>query len=285
MKSVDRGVLPYSTCYYHTPPESTQSLMYYHTWLGHYYCTDEYEFRRKEYPNPLLFYIRKGVLNIDYRGEHKKAGAGDIVLLECLEPHRYYADDGLEFLYIHFGGVNAHDMARYIIDQRGWLISKPDNHLIEDVLLEALDFFKHDGFETSFQTSMRIYRLFDLLLAPTEKEKHDQSPIDDAIHYIRTHVGEPITLNELADIAALSPYYFSHCFKDQTGFAPMDYVINTRIERAKVLLLRTEKPISEIADEVGYASSSSLINLFVKKIGESPAQYRKNHRSLDGWDS
>ena len=73
--------------------------------------------------------------------------------------------------------------------------------------------------------------------------------------------------------------YFAHIFKRRTGFSPADYVINSRIERAKVLLVRTQKPIGEIAEEVGYSASGSLINLFVKKVGVSPRQYRVQHVS------
>ena len=57
----------------------------------------------------------------------------------------------------------------------------------------------------------------------------------------------------------------------------MDYVINTRIERANVLLIRTNLSIEEIAYEVGYASSGSLINLFRKHEGISPNRFRKNY--------
>lgn len=87
-------------------------------------------------------------------------------------------------------------------------------------------------------------------------------------------------MNKLAAIAKMSPYYYSHVFKEQTGFSPIEYVINTRLDRAKILLVHTKQPIAEIAYSLGYASSNSFINIFVKKIGVSPTQYRKTHQSL-----
>ena len=106
--------------------------------------------------------------------------------------------------------------------------------------------------------------------------------MQDAIQYIRANIGKPVTLDELAKVAKLSPYYFSHCFKRQSGFSPMEYVINTRVDRAKILLARTSKSVEEIAYEVGYSSSSSFINLFVKREGVSPARYRKDLQGKRG---
>ena len=96
-----------------------------------------------------------------------------------------------------------------------------------------------------------------------------------AIRYIRDNVGKKITLQELADLSNLSIYYFSHRFKDETGYSPMDYVINSRMDKAKILLIRTSKTITEIAYEVGYGSSGSFINIFSDKVGCSPKIYRR----------
>ncbi|MGM9613646.1 MAG: helix-turn-helix domain-containing protein, partial [Butyricicoccus sp.] len=158
-------------------------------------------------------------------------------------------------------------------------IQRDCNAEIAQQMYDMVDFHQCGGIESAVESSMRIYRLFELLLAPSRQERGEGSPLDDAIQYIRAHVGEPLTLGELAAIARLSPCYFSHSFKRKTGFSPLEYVVNTRIERAKVLLARTTKSVAEIAYEVGYSSGVSLSNLFLKRVGVSPRQYRREHQS------
>ncbi len=87
-----------------------------------------------------------------------------------------------------------------------------------------------------FATSMRIYRLLQMLNDLDDySTPSEESPVHIAIRYIRDNVGKKITLQELADLSNLSIYYFSHRFKDETGYSPMDYVINLRMDKAKIL--------------------------------------------------
>lgn len=216
---------------------------------------------------------------MEYRGEFHIAEAGDVLLLDCIEPHYYHAEDGLEFVYMHFEGSNARELCRRITDRHGWLIRRDNNTLIGNLLYDMVRFYDENGVETDMQRSARIYRMFDLLLSPSAAEQSADTPVEQAIQYIRSHIGQPISVEELASTVCLSASYFAHMFKRRTGFSPADYVINSRIERAKVLLVRTQKPIAEIAEEVGYSTSGSLINLFVKKVGTSPRQYRIRHMS------
>ena len=230
--------------------------------------------RRDSYPPLLIAYIRKGRFRVEYRGEFHVAEAGDVLLLDCIEPHYYHAEDGLEFVYMHFEGSNARELCRRITDRHGWLSRRDNNTLIGNLLYDMVRFYDENGVETDMQRSARIYRMFDLLLSPSAAEQSADTPVEQAIQYIRSHIGQPISVEELASTVCLSASYFAHMFKRHTGFSPADYVINSRIERAKVLLVRTQKPIAEIAEEVGYSTSGSLINLFVKKVGTSPRQYR-----------
>ena len=131
-----------------------------------------------------------------------------------------------------------------------------------------------------FETSARIYQMLMLLNNPVQSprlKKNDDSLVR-AVSYIRSHVGKRITLQELADIAGLSLYYFSHLFKEMTGQSPNEFVINSRIDRAKTLLLTTDLSIAEIAREVGYPNSSNLITLFARRVGSPPAQFRRENR-------
>lgn len=56
----------------------------------------------------------------------------------------------------------------------------------------------------------------------------------------------------------------------------MEFVIGTRLDRAKIMLRTSNKTISEIATEVGYDNPGSFITLFSKKVGQSPNTFRKN---------
>ena len=73
-------------------------------------------------------------------------------------------------------------------------------------------------------------------------------------------------LNRKVDLAFLAAFYGGLLTENQR----------------RILSLHCEEDLSlgEIAEEVGYSSSGSLINLFVKKVGSSPGQYRKSHKSL-----
>ena len=129
-----------------------------------------------------------------------------------------------------------------------------------------------------FQSSMRIYHVFEYLLAPDSQQYERDNPVEQAIRYIRSHMSENISLETLAGETNLSTYYFAHIFKEQTGFSPIEFVINTRLDQAKVLLVNTNKSVEEIAYEVGYSSASSLTNIFTRKIEVSPGQYRSLYR-------
>ncbi|UWP61217.1 helix-turn-helix transcriptional regulator [Ruminococcus gauvreauii] len=276
MKSVDPGILDHSICFSFTPSALAEQLYFYMTWCGHYYSTSRYMMKRDYYPPLLVMYIREGIMHVEHMGQKFDAQKGDVVLIDCSNPHYYQAENGLEFTFIHFDGSNSHEIVEHILSVRGPLIRSKNNLLIGNFLYNTVYFYENGGIENMFATSMRIYRLLQMLNDLDDySTPSEESPVHIAIRYIRDNVGKKITLQELADLSNLSIYYFSHRFKDETGYSPMDYVINSRMDKAKILLIRTSKTITEIAYEVGYGSSGSFINIFSDKVGCSPKIFRR----------
>ncbi|NDL66437.1 AraC family transcriptional regulator [Anaerotalea alkaliphila] len=275
MQSVDPGVLTRSVCFSFTPSETAKELYYYPVWCGHYFCNQHYFMKREYYPYLLLVFVRKGEFYIEYRGKKMTARKGDVFLIDCREPHFYQASDGLEFLYVHFDGVNSHDLCAHIMNTNGILFQGEHLLSLGKMLNDMIETYQGGGSFAPLEFSSFLYRMLAILVERPLEPHAEPTPVDRAIQYIRENVGEKITLDDLARLTNLSIYYFSHIFKAQTGYSPMEYVISTRLDRAKVLLKSTSLSIAEIAGEIGYANSGSFINLFVQKTGMSPTQFRK----------
>ena len=94
------------------------------------------------------------------------------------------------------------------------------------------------------------------------------------IDYIRAHIDRDLGLQELANIVGMSPRYFSKLFKQSAGLTPHKYVIRTRVDRAKELLLEGKLSIADIAQTVGFAHQSHLNLHFKRLVGVTPKQFR-----------
>jgi len=92
--------------------------------------------------------------------------------------------------------------------------------------------------------------------------------------YIETHLEDRLTLADLAEVACLSPYHFSRSFKLAMGIGPWRYVMRRRIDRAKILMRRTNLPLASIAVEVGFNDQSHLTSIFRRETGATPGRFR-----------
>ena len=95
------------------------------------------------------------------------------------------------------------------------------------------------------------------------------------IEYINDQIDRNFTLAELAAIVNISPSYFSYLFKLSTGYAPYQYVIRCRVERAKKLLLQENITIAEVAYSLGFAHQSHLNRHFKRLVGVTPKVFRQ----------
>lgn len=95
------------------------------------------------------------------------------------------------------------------------------------------------------------------------------------LDYIDTHLGDDISVIDLALEARLSPHHFSRAFKATLGASPHQYVIRRRMEAATKLITTSSMPIVEIALALGFSSQSHFTQAFRRYAGTTPADARK----------
>jgi AraC family transcriptional regulator len=98
--------------------------------------------------------------------------------------------------------------------------------------------------------------------------------LQQAIDFINEHLGENLSLTEIAAQVDMSQFYFCRLFKQSVGTTPHKYLIQQRVERSKSLLRQRECSIVDIAADCGFANPSHFAKCFRKYTGVSPQQFR-----------
>jgi AraC family transcriptional regulator, transcriptional activator FtrA len=108
-----------------------------------------------------------------------------------------------------------------------------------------------------------------------ERKSGQPKSLSVLLDKIRKRPGQSWRIGELARLAAMSERTFMRRFRAATGLSPADWVTRARVDAARELLENTALPIDHIAERCGLGTPTTLRHHFRKKVGVSPAQYRK----------
>lgn len=118
-------------------------------------------------------------------------------------------------------------------------------------------------------------------LQPKTRINPAADAIDKAIAYMQQHLCVSVTLEDIAQSANLSVSFFFRKFKQETGYAPIEYFNHLRIQKACQLLHFSDLHIHEVSSQIGIDDPFYFSRLFKQQMGLSPANYRKN-KGTDG---
>lgn len=98
--------------------------------------------------------------------------------------------------------------------------------------------------------------------------------VERAIRHMKEHLAEPLDLDQLARIAAISKFHLVRVFDEVTGTTPHHFLACLRVQHAKELLLKSGSAITDVCLEVGYNSLGTFSKTFSELVGVSPQEFR-----------
>ena len=103
--------------------------------------------------------------------------------------------------------------------------------------------------------------------------------IQTVLGYAREHLAQTLSVEQLAEVARLSPRQFSRAFRAETGQSPAKAVENLRLEAARQMLERGRLTLDQIALETGFSDPRRMREAFLRAFGQPPQVIRRNARS------
>ncbi len=219
----------------------------------------------------LLVHCIRGAGSVQLRGRSYRFGKGQTMVFSILDGYTARAvSQDFRFVWMLMRGDLAREMTRHLTRDRGMVIPASEKIL---PLCETV--YSAVGPEWTFEGEIRIaeglYRIFTELMLCS----HDRQQLAPAVRYIEEHSAGDVPVPLLAELCYLSVSRFIVRFKETYSVTPNQYLVNTRIDRAKAELLGTEKPMELIAQETGFRDGAYFSRMFKKVCGMTPGQYRK----------
>ena len=233
--------------------------------------------QRRDYDSFELIYTYEGQGTLRYDGKIYHLKPGDGVWIDCLKLHEYQTDGpGWAHSDLHFNGPACRELFRefssdgYVMFHES--VTGKYQRLLEDVLSQW-----HRALPChALCVSNAIGELLSHLLIKkiSLKPSEDSANIAALADYIQTHYRDHLTLETMAAKVHMSTSHLSHEFRRIYDVSPINYLIYIRIEHAKQLLLLTDLPIYEVAEQAGFSDQNNFIRHFKKLVGTTPRVFR-----------
>lgn len=265
-----------------TPGAAVLAQPFYCTEAGHFYGRSRFATARTDKESYILFYTVAGAGLIEQGSQQVELPAGSALLLNCRTPQSYCTAPGQEswqHYWVHLDGAGVANMAETLLPQNrltpvrvsGWEMQP----LFESIFAE----WDRGTVAAQIETGLTLHRMLALLAARLlagDASRSNRALIEQATGYIRAHYAEPLSLDALLAQTPVSKSWFLRLFRQHTGTTPYNFLLSTRITRAKELLVLTDFAVSEIAHQVGFGDESNFSTRFTAMVGQSPQQYRKS---------
>lgn len=277
-------VLPYSVRDFQASNPLTENLFVTH--IG-YYPHAKFHFRDRPEgaAENILIYCETGGGWIKLDQQKFNLIKKQAFIIPAGVPHVYAADKlaPWSIYWMHFHGTNTQhhtSIIGKILDTEEAPTNKHDVRieLFESIFQNLENGYLQDNLEycsvclRHFLASFKYVTQFNRL---TLTENSDI--VHKSITFMKNHLEDKLTLEDIAGSVNYSPTYFGALFKEKTSFSPIEYYNQLKIQRCCSLLQFTDLKMKEIAFKLGYYDAFHFSKAFSQEMGISPREYRKRY--------
>lgn len=251
-------------------------------------------------PFSRLYLITEGKGNLVFNGATTLLEPNYMYLIPGFTPCSYFFEKNLAHIYIHFSiempsGLNIYSLFRVLskisagIEDpalfKKCLELNPGHELPhhDPRVYQSKPWINKDvsypSFANYLETTAIIAQLFSRFVREELSgniNKISNNNFQNVLNFVQKNLTQEILVSELAEIFFTSKDHFSRVFKSITGMPPSEYITKKRLEKAKLLLLTTDYPLSKIIQETGFKTTAYFCRMFKKHTSFTPEEFRKN---------
>lgn len=238
--------------------------------------------------------VIEGELSVRLYNKEYKAKKGDVLIVNPETVHSATPQNSVyECIVMHLEMLSVTDIScRHFIEgllNKEYIITeffpfeKSEFHKCADDMFFAMN-NPSPGYK--FTVIGAIYNMLGIIInkhlyssdTSTQLPKDKNIPkLKNVLSFIRNNFEKPITLQDMANCASMSPKYFCAFFKNMTKKSPVEYLNSYRVERAARRLLNSDMSVTEIAYSCGFNDLSYFIKTFKAEKGVTPAKFRSSN--------
>lgn len=246
---------------------------------------EPWEHYERIHSDNILFIVIDGILFINIDGIEYTVKAGETIFIKSGEHHVGFRKNNVTFYWIHF----ATDQLEEITTAQALNINNFKNGTVifpkHFKLLEINNFIiftnqlihyskKESVAVTQYLINIVLTELTNQFVSTLNMPLESKRRFNEIIAYINAAYMENIKVEDIANEFGYNTKYLTALFKKNLNISPKEYIIDTRLRHAELLLVSSTDTISSIARQCGYNDEFYFMRIFKEKCGMSPTQYR-----------